>query len=140
MGRHPDKIICLETGAIFNSVAEVARLLGCDVYTVSKLMSRKMAAQDNRTYIKLSKLEFIDKDQYIEDARKAKFKINHPGVWYRCDQTGQVYCSLLAISRYFGWRPNGVNSSIRQGKSVKGYTFTQIINKDNIEDYNSVLV
>ena len=140
MGRHSDKIICLETGAIFSSTKEVANLLGCTETTARNLVLRRISAQDNRTYIKLKDAEHVDKDSYIYESHKAKFKLQHPNTWYRCDQTDNVYASLVSICRHHGWAPAEKGSAIRQGIELDGLTFSPIENKDTIDDYTSVLV
>lgn len=140
MGRHSDKIICLETGAIFSSTKQVANLLGCTETTARNFVLRKISAQDNRTYIKLKDIEFIDKDAYMYEAHRAKFRLQHTRTWYTCDQTGRVYTSLSAICKHHGWSPAEKSSVICNGIELDGLTFTPVKDKTAIQDYTSVLV
>lgn len=138
MGRRPSKIICLETGAIFNDRFEVARMLGCTYQSITQSILDKTVAQDNRTYIRAEDLDKINVAEYMRQAYRFKFRTKHQKDWYRCDQTGDVYASLVSICKYFGWYNAKHNQDIKNHIPIDGYTFTKIEDKESIEDYDSI--
>lgn len=120
---------CVETGVEFSTITDCCRYLNTDSTRLLRYIINDEPLHGNR-------YEFCREQDRLwgESVRhkypplaKERSRCFHP---VRCDTTGQVFNSRKAAGAALGVSPDGITSSIKHSKSIKGLRFSEVVNDE----------
>ncbi|MBQ3423481.1 MAG: GIY-YIG nuclease family protein, partial [Romboutsia sp.] len=130
-GMGEKKVICLETGKIFNSIAQIERELNISKSQVSRTCKGKQKTAMGFTF------RYFENGEIVPPIDK-KFE-NKPK--YICIETKEIFETLSEITKAKGINISTLSMMINGGygkiSTNKGLTFRKIINGEIIEPSNS---
>lgn len=105
------KILCVETGKVFNSLAEAARSVDCDPSLIRGAIRRKGTCRGQ--HWSYANEDISGLDRFPPDPRLKRV---------RCIETGKVFPSIKAAAAYVGVKGSNISAVIAgRQKSAGGY-------------------